>query len=523
MLQGKEKMIFHYLMEHKNQYHTSKEMADSLSCSDRTVRTYLKQLMDLSLEETGWFIEAKQGQGYRLVVVNQESYQTFCLAEDLLEQDLAAAGIEDRYNYLLNKLLFEQAHLYFDDLVEELFVSRSTLSADFKKIRHDLAPYDLIIESKPHHGIYVKGSERNKRRFILDYFFQERFFQTLHNYVDVTVFGREISLEELTIIVLDECREGQLWLSDFVIQNLVIHIALTVKRLTEGFQMAPIEELSSSQYPMERQVAEGIIKRVSQTTGLIFPEEEIDYITLHLISKAYYQKDREKGKELIREQLLAVLLHHPILSAYHFQQDFQLMEGVVAHLAMLQLRLQHHVHLDNPLSYEIESNYGAAFQMTQDVLEALPIFQGQSISKDEIAYVALHFMAALERLKEEKKYNVLVICATGFGSAQLLKNRVQHELGHLLHLVDVVGYYDLNDQILQGIDYIISSIDLSNLVFSIPVRTVSIFLSNEEVQLIKEDLENLHRSTSLVINTKKFESGGGKIQPLITIFQQIVG
>ena len=57
------------------------------------------------------------------------------------------------------------------------------------------------------------------------YFFRDNFFQSLHNYINIEVPGRQISLEELTIIVLDECREGHLKLSDFVIQNLVIHIA----------------------------------------------------------------------------------------------------------------------------------------------------------------------------------------------------------------------------------------------------------------------------------------------------------
>lgn len=36
-----------------------------------------------------------------------------------------------------------------------------------------------------------------------------------------------------------------------------------------------------------------------------------------------------------------------------------------------------------------------------------------------------HFMAAKERYKEQRKYNVLVICATGYGSAQMLKSRIK--------------------------------------------------------------------------------------------------
>lgn len=60
--------------------------------------------------------------------------QDFIQAELLTEVNAAKTeNIEDRYNYILNKLLFEQEKLYFDNLAEELFVSRSTLSADFRK------------------------------------------------------------------------------------------------------------------------------------------------------------------------------------------------------------------------------------------------------------------------------------------------------------------------------------------------------------------------------------------------------
>ena len=105
----------------------------------------------------------------------------------------------------------------------------------------------------------------------------------------------------------------------------------------------------------------------------------------------------------------------------------------------------------------------------------MPTFNLFSLTPNEIAYIALHFMAAKERYKEQRKYNVLVICATGYGSAQMLKSRIENELGNLILIADVIGYYEINDEKLKGIDFIISSIDLSNLIFNIPVFTVSVF------------------------------------------------
>ena len=506
MLHQKEKLILQSLLENKDHYITSKELASQLSCSDRTIRTYLKSLMDWKPDETGWKITAKQGYGYRLELQDKALYRNFIETEFFTEQNSAKTeNIEDRYNYILNKLLFEQEKLYCDDLAEELFVSRSTLSADFKKIRQDLAKYDLQIESKANRGVYVKGSERNKRRFIMDYFFRDNFFQSLHNYINIEVPGRQISLEELTIIVLDECREGHLKLSDFVIQNLVIHIALSFKRIAEGFQISKIEDWEQGNYLAERKIAEKILHRVYLATGLEFPKEEVDYITLHLISKASCQESQNTKidtNQEIRKQLLEALEQVEHVKAYQFQHDFQLVEGVVTHLVTLLVRLQNHVVLENPLLKDIQQQYSSVLAMTRELLQAMPIFSKENLSDDEVSYIALHFMAALERLKEKQKFNILVICATGYGSAQMLKNRIDNELGNLLHIVDVIGYYELSDERLKNIDFIISSIDLSNLVFSVPVFTVSIFLNSEELKEIKHRMAQLKPVESSLIPEK---------------------
>lgn len=58
------------------------------------------------------------------------------------------------------------------------------------------------------------------------------------------------------------------------------------KRIAEGFQINQIENWNQENYLAERKIAEKISHRVYLATGLEFPKEEVDYITLHLISKA---------------------------------------------------------------------------------------------------------------------------------------------------------------------------------------------------------------------------------------------
>ena len=496
MLNKKEKQIIQYLTKDKEQFVTSKELAAHMGCSDRTIRTYYKTLVEKLDNHSGLDLISKQGYGYKLDILDDDAYADFLEENHINDRHFnyqSVTDINDRYNFLLNKLLFEQNEIYFDDLADELFVSRSTLSSDFKKIREKFKPYHLKIESKANKGVYVMGQERDKRRFIMDYFIDSGFINTMHSYVDNELLNQKISFEELTIIVLDEYREGGLKLSDFVIQNLVIHIALAIRRITEGFRISKVsEDEVVLRVLAERRVAENILKRVSVSTGIHFPIEEVDYITLHLVSKGHGNSCHIS--EVLQEQVRQELIDSIDQINPTVKNDFQLIEGLLAHLSTMYIRLQGKVVMENPLTAEIQANYRDMYQLAERVVSNMPTFSPYTLSPNEIAYIALHFMAAKERYKEQRKYNVLVICATGYGSAQMLKSRIENELGNLVSITDVIGYYEINDEKLKGIDFIVSSIDLSNLMFNIPVFTVSVFLNDEELKDIKQGIAHLNTS-----------------------------
>ena len=410
--------------------------------------------------------------------------------------------------FILNKLLFEQVPVLFDDLADELYVSRSTLSHDFKKIRVMLSEYNLSIESRANKGVYVSGEERDKRRFIMHYFLENQFFKTLHCYVKFNFFDQTVPLEEFARIVLDECQEANLKLSDFVLQNLVVHIALSMIRLKSGFEIKNID-CQMTDDAIERKVAQRILSKVSQVTNQEFPVQEIDYITLHLLAKSQQCQKNQKNisEEVLKKSLFKTFQDLGLDDIYNFSSDFQLIEGLITHLMTLQVRLESRITLNNPLVDEIKQNYSDIFFMTREILANMDMFIEWSISDDEIAYVSLHFLAAMERSKESTKFNILAICATGFGAAQMLRNRLETEFGKRVEVVDVIGYYELNQEKLKGIDFIVSAVDLSNLYFQIPVFKVSVFLKSDEMEMIRKAMDQMQVSSHIQSSKiSKFEN-----------------
>ncbi|EHJ56857.1 hypothetical protein HMPREF9318_02125 [Streptococcus urinalis FB127-CNA-2] len=490
MLGQKEILILQYLYQHKGDFVTSKELAKHLACSDRTVRTYIKSLLSSIEGSSGISILSKQGHGYQLTVNDQNDYLSLIKA-DSDHFGTENIDINDRRNYIINKLIFEQDDIFFEDLVDTLYVSRSTLSADFKKIRQDFVKYNLSIESRANKGVYVKGAEHDKRHFIMDYYFSGHFLKNIHQYVGDDFFKLPISFEEITIIVLDECRNQSLKLSDFVIQNLIVHIALAISRVNKGFRISELK-IDQSRFQKEISIARQILTRTKGITKTDFPNEEINYIAVHLISESAQKSKQDSQNRLsLLQDLVKACLEIDQLYGYQFSQDFTFLEGLLTHLEVLLERLKNDVRLDNPLLQDIQTQYKEAYLIAHGLMSHMITFQDYHLSEDEIAYVSLHLLAAIERFHQNHKLNALVICATGYGSAQMLRMRIENELGRQINVVDLVGYYDITADKLENVDLIISTIDLSNLVFTIPVFTVSVFLNDKEVQTIKQKLNQI--------------------------------
>lgn len=525
MLSKKETQILKMLYEHQPDYLTSQEMAAGLGVSDRTARKYLHLLEDTLKENALGTIEAKQGYGYRLAVENQDRFQVFYLQEiksQRCSKDIGAIHeTQDRQYYILNQLFFEQKAVYVDNLAEELYVSRSTVSNDLVEVKKLLKPYEIELSSKSNRGIFVVGNEKNIRHFMMNYFFLQRLQDNIYTFSTYTNLLNGISIEEIVIIVLDECREARLKLSDFIIFNIVLHIGLAIKRLQAGFEIEYTQMIQLPEDSVEYQTALRIVQRITESMSVAFPHEEANYIALHLrnkiTAKRVFQKTKYTEAE-IKAQLLAALAAFDEETGYQLKQDTILIDGLMMHFTPFLLRLQNNMSIENPLLEEIRQHYGELLTLTIKHLSQMPIFQSYEITESEWAYLTIHLTAAVERYHNDQKARVLVICATGLGSSQMIKNRLEREFGSKILIDKVISYYEIADQDLDQIDLIISSINLPNVIHHTPIVYVSVFVGEEDIKKINHELSGFTPAHCTTSNTS--EADDAKKAKQIALIQQ---
>ncbi|ROZ45065.1 BglG family transcription antiterminator [Enterococcus avium] len=497
MLSKRETQILKLLFDHKHTYLTSQEIASGIDVSNRTARKYLHLLEDALKQESLATIEAKQGNGYQLKIEDARRFDEFYLEE--VKSQMASKDIttiqesNDRQYYILNRLFFEQSAVYVDVIADELFVSRSTISNDLVEIKKLITPYQIELQSKSNKGIFIVGNEQNIRHFIMNYFFMERLHDNLFAFSMYANLLEGISVEEIVIIVLDECRESQLKLSDFIVYNLVLHIGLAIKRIQNGFFMDIQAPISFDEDSIEYQTALKILARIEHAVGITFSSEEADFIALHLKNKITAKtifKKADATEEQIRAQLLETLKAIDQDTPFDLEHDTILIDGLMLHFIPLLTRLQNNSSIENPLLEEIKTQYPDLFELTVNYFSKMPVFKSYQVTEGEWAYLAIHITAAVERYFNEQKTHVLVICATGLGSSQMIKNRLEREFGSRILIEKVISYYEIAEQDLSHIDLVISSINLGNIVLNAPIVNVSVFLGKDDIQKINHEISS---------------------------------
>lgn len=497
-MKPKEKELLLLLYKNRGNYMTNPQLAGPLDLSERTIRTYVHAL-DLTVRENGAQIEAKQGKGYRLKISQPAQFEAFL--QQLDKKAINSSYVprqntgQERQTYILSKLLLENEHIIMDRLPDALFISRSTLSKDLAAIKELLKPYHLSLKSRPNYGTWIDGEESDKRDFIINYFFRQSKFTSLKEYMDHSGYFDDIPVESLIMVIMEETEKSHLRLSDMEVQNILLHLALCIKRLKKGLKLNVLsmpEDIFSAQ---EFQTAQNIICRLEKTLGSSFPFEETAYLTVHLAAKdGNLIQLRPEDRQDLKKHVCEVLAKMDEETGLQLHDDEKLIEPLLDHIIPMRFRLQRNIQQGNPLTEEILKDHRDIFQLTLKYFSQLPELAGLEISDDEWAYLTIHIMAALERADNNRKLQVLIICASGYGTSQLLKNRIEKEFSDSLHIVSETGYFNINYDILQGIDLIISSVNMGSVIFKVPFIHVSPFLTEEDIQKIRTYIRSHQKS-----------------------------
>ena len=502
--------ILKYLEERADKPVTANELSDELQVSVKTIHNDLldlKNILDTNVVE----LNAQRGLGYYLEIKDIESFHKNLL---LVEKENSKRNEHDfnntnvRIQYLLEHLLFQKSYVRSDSFSRSIGLSRSQFTNDCSIVRDFIKPFNLKLVSRPHYGIRIEGSEFNRRLCIAS-----AYLQRMNGYNENTLFPAVAEYQELERInktILKIFKQFNYQVSDVIKQNLIIHLFIALKRVNIGQEIhlddTILEKLKNTE---EYKISIYIVCELSKLFQISFPESEIGYITMHLNGKRTYRQESDT-KPLI-DKKIDLLVTKMLAKVYEnygidLQKDVELRLVLGLHLVPLLRRIEFGLILKNPLKEEIKTKITMAYEVAICALMVISEAYSKYLNEDEIGYFALHFNLAIERVNVDKsKKNVLIVCSTGQGSAQLLKVNFLRHYASQVNIVNTIQASDLDGYDTSYYDLILSTIPLAN-DYSIPVIHVQTFLEEESLNDIQIALDKCTFRMEDYFNEKLFFS-----------------
>ncbi|RBP95439.1 BglG family transcriptional antiterminator /transcriptional regulator [Cytobacillus firmus] len=497
MVSKRQKDIVLSLMKAKEPV-SAEWMAKELGVSDRTIRNEIKELQSQG-SSLGIIIESVRGKGYLLNIKDYEMFEkeyNYNANEAIDENKLDFSEQENRVLYILKRFLLEKEPIKIETLEEELFVSKPKVQNDLKIVREILESYQLKLVTRPHYGTQVEGDEYMKRLCLSNYILSRNSNLIIES--NSFHFLDEKLFEKIKEIIIKKVNEYKIEISDIALENLATHITIGCKRIEEGFVIENLEHDLTGKYPFEKIVANEIVKEVEAFTGFKFPKSEINYIIVHLLGTKLIHKNTLK--EFSQFDELGSIMHCMLERLktdlnWDFYEDEEFIQGLTLHIRPAMNRLRYNMNIRNPLLNEIKMKYPSAFEGAAIASRCIEEYLEIEVGEHEIAYIALHIGVALERMKTRQKMpkRVIVVCASGVGSARLLYYRLQNVFNDEIDIVASTNYYQLKEYDLSSIDFIISTIPIKE-DLDVPVQVVNTFLGEEDIEKIREGISPVKKN-----------------------------
>lgn len=492
-LHRKQTLLFQQLLEEKQSI-TSNQLALIVGVSVRTIKTYIQEI-NKKMIPFGVKICSKAREGYWIEKSDHADMEQIYALMDKnvsIKYDETPKYNYERINYIIKKLLVVDYHIKMEDLMDEIYVSRSTLTADLKEVRSLLLNFRLKVTSRANYGLIIEGNEIDKRLCICEYFFH---YNQKANYTidSENMFNTGRNKEEYDKIVQaiqEVCERHDIELSDFSLNNMAIHVSIGMRRCTfYNYVKVENDMILNYQDTVEFRAADALIKHLEQQFHCMLPIGETIYYAMHLQSKRIAESnvlDVEEKKKL--EDCIHILLEE-IKNNFelNLDQDQEFYQYLYVHIPLMIQRLRNHMIIRNPLVYDNLRRYLFATKVTHSAVAVIEQMYHVKVDIDEFGYLLLYFNMVIIKFEHRKKIRIGFVSGRGRPESIMYFNEIQENFSRDKFQVITIDIEDIQQKKSMPIDFLITTYMIKKKV-DIPVYLIK---NDTYLEEIREELNQL--------------------------------
>lgn len=420
------------------------KLAEELKVTTRSIRTYIKQLNENMGEDIAQ-IEYFKNRGYKLEIRNIDLFEL--ILEENMRVQFDFNVKDERVLYLLDFFTEFNDVITIDDLADKISVGRTTIVNDIKSVKEILREYNLDLDKKQNLGIWLKGSEFDKRLLLLNHVYKD---SKNNLYKSKYFVGGQDKLEQLKASLLTLFKKEGFFATEQIFTQTMKYILVQVSRIKSNNEITEYDKRfellgSYDEYNISRQI-KVIVEKIYDVS---LNEFEALYLTLPLVSGNVapiynFVSSKPKQRQNING-LIDLILDEIYKRMGIIITDEVLKRGLSYHIEFTLNRLLFNVKLKNLLLDDMKGNYTLSYNLAQIAADVIEHVYNLSVPEDEIGYIAIHFGSYIEKnMVSNMIKKVAIVSSAGLATLNLLTIRIRKIIGQSIP-IDNFSVFEIDD------------------------------------------------------------------------------
>ncbi len=484
---------------------TYQQIADELNLTERTIRNYVPEIREF-VATFGLELQSTRGKGCEIL---GEAIKRTHLAAEIgrARSQKQYYRAKDRVCIIIFYLLLNKNPISISFLTDKLFIARSSIYKDVQEVKTWLRNFKIDLQTS-HRGLSLISGEKRNRLALVNLLLE------INDY-SVAVFPDRIKLyieqmkrpdsnerAKLHAIFAEISQRSHLALAPSENERLLLHFLVSFHRVKQGFY-ATLEpevrqKLKSSVWTSHLQA---YLPEIERHFGIRLSETELFYLSGMLLSSKFSTIEESELTLRANAEEIARNCYAIVAEEYLLSEPELFISGLSHHFEALFRRAQYIWDCHNPMKHEVMEFFPKTYQLASRIIPSLQQYVPVAIPDDEIAFIAMHIMAALERSRNPLE--ALFIYDQTFSEIKYALSMVENHLAEV-QIQKTLQANDLNQTMLEGIDIVFST-------FPIQLKDVQCFVfplipDVKFITTLKTTLTLLYEQINdqrLIINTAK--------------------
>ena len=437
MLSERGLQIIEKLIDNNRTPITSKTWALYMGVSERSVKTYIKEVSDFC-EDQGMVLERKPGIGFLADFTDEQIQQI----SELKRNKKIVMSKKQRMSYIMYILLSGWDTYTLSLFSEELNVSKKMIGDDINSISKELKKYGIKINRVAGHGVFITGDEfsiRKAMRSCCSYAIGSKKIQKAYDYrmsreegeLWINNFGQD-NFEKAIEVIHKVEKRFEVAYTDYSFRMLAEYLCIQLFRTRMG-NVITQQVMKDNKGISNPLLIDLVSDSFSELGKVELNDFEKQYIDVLFASAAVQVNDNcfktvtavgyEEKNRLICAEMLVYLSE--ILNINLMENEL-LRTSLEGFLPSSLIRTAYGIEVSNPFLGDIREMYSGIFATCFTLGKFYEEYSNAIPTDHEISFIALFLGGALHR--NVKSVKAVLIGTSGIAAANIVARKIESRI-----------------------------------------------------------------------------------------------